>query len=131
MTTEQKNVVQNMRSKLYSYAEIADALGLPVNTIKSYCYRNRLNTEELLKDVTPCKNCGKPIVSQSKTKPRIFCSDTCKISWWKNHKEEHKKTSEVSLVCETCGTEFTAYKSADRKYCSQNCYQRRNCNGQT
>ena len=129
MTAEQKKIVRNMRNKLYSYAEIADVLGLPVNTIKSYCYRNCLNTEELLKEVIPCKNCGKAIVSQSKTKPRVFCCDACKISWWKSHKEDHKKTSEISLVCKTCGTEFTAYKSADRKYCSQHCYQRRNCNG--
>ena len=129
MTNEQKTVVQNMRSKLYSYSEIADALGISANTIKSYCYRNHLNTEELLKNVKPCKNCGKPIVAQSKTKPRIFCCDACKISWWKSHKEEHKKTSQVSLVCEKCGAEFTAYESAKRKYCSQNCYQRRNCNG--
>ena len=127
MTPEQKSIIQNMRRKLCSYAEIAEILGFPsANTVKSYCYRNHLNTEELLKDAGVCKNCGKPFVKMAKTKPRIFCSDACKLAWWKNHVNEHKRTCKTKFVCQTCGTSFTDYPSSERKYCSERCYQRRN-----
>ena len=129
MTAEQKSIIKNMRGKLYSYTEIADIVGLPVNTVKSYCYRNRLNTENLIMSITPCKNCGTPIVSQSKTKPRVFCCDSCKLTWWKNNRERSTNTSEIRFTCPTCGNEFIAYKSANRKYCCSSCYQRRNSNG--
>lgn len=126
MTPEQKAMIQNMRHKLCSFVEIAGVLGLPVNTIKSYCYRNKLNTEELLKNAVACKNCGKPIAKIAKTKPRIFCCDTCKLSWWKNHIDEHRKSCKTEFICKTCGTSFTDYPSAERKYCSHKCYRRRN-----
>ena len=127
MTPEQKTIIINMRCKLFSYAEIAEVLGLPsINTVKSFCYRNHLNTEELLKDSGVCKNCGKPFVRITKTKPRIFCSDACKLAWWKNHTNEHKRTCKTKFVCKTCGKSFTDYPSSQRKYCSEKCYQRRN-----
>ncbi len=127
MTPEQKTIIQNMRRRLCSYAEIAGVLGFSsVNTIKSYCYRNNLNTEKLLKDVGICKNCGKPFVKANKTKPRIFCSDACKLVWWKSHANEHKRTCKTEVVCKNCSKRFLAYPSAERKYCSEQCYRRRN-----
>ena len=129
MTNEQKRIITRMREKLCSYAEIADALGLPFNSVKSFCFRNDLTTEALTKEAKVCKNCGKPIVSKSKTKPRIFCCDACKLAWWKKHKTEHTSSFLVEVSCPTCGASFTAYKSSKRKYCSEQCYQRRNCNG--
>ena len=129
MTNEQKNTIKKMREKLCSYAEIAEILGLSANTIKSYCLRNGLNTEVLINKAKRCKNCGKPIAEISKTKPRVFCCDACKIVWWKTHKTEHKSSFIIEQICPTCGKHFTAYKSSKRKYCSEQCYQRRNSNG--
>ena len=129
MTNEQKNTIRKMREKLCSYAEISGVLGLSVSSIKSYCLRNELNTETLMSNVKRCKNCGKPLVEVSKTKPRVFCCDACKLTWWKKHKTNHKSPLIVEHTCLTCGKGFTAYKSSKRKYCSEQCYQRRNCNG--
>ena len=129
MTNEQKKIIKRMREKLCSYAEIADALGISFNSVKSFCLRNGLTTEALTKDATKCKACGKPIISKSKTKPRIFCNDACKLIWWKEHKTEHSSSYIVEHSCPTCGKKFTAYKSSKRKYCSELCYQRRNYNG--
>jgi len=129
MTNEQKNTIKKMREKLCSYTEISNVLGISTSSVKSYCYRNKLNTDALTKEAKRCKYCGKPILSKSKTKPRVFCDDVCKVTWWKKHKASYSSTFVQELTCPTCGTKFTAYKSANRKYCSQNCYQRRNCNG--
>ena len=128
MNGEQKMQIREMREKLCSYAEIAEATGLSVNTVKSYCYRNGLNKTELSKDLQLCKNCNNAIALKSKTKPRKFCSDACKLAWWKKHKGKQKSRFMSTLKCPTCGKKFTAYKSAKRKYCSENCYQRRNAN---
>lgn len=129
MTNEQKSNIKKMREKLYSYAEIAEILGLSLNSVKSYCLRKGLNTDALIKNAKRCKYCGKPIVELSKTKPRIFCCDACKLAWWKKHKTEQHSSYIAELTCPTCGKKFTAYKSSKRKYCSERCYQRRHCNG--
>lgn len=76
-----------------------------------------------------CKYCGKPIIEPDKTKPRIFCNNSCKIAWWKENKSQEHSHLIKENVCLTCGKRFDDYKSANRKYCSIECYQRRNCNG--
>ena len=40
MTAAQKQRIESLRGKGESYAAIADDLGIPENTIKSYCRRN-------------------------------------------------------------------------------------------
>ncbi len=129
MTNEQKIQIKLMREKLCGYAEISKALGLSLNSVKSYCLRNHLNTEALTKNAKRCKNCGKPIVAVSKTKPRIFCCDKCKLTWWKEHKNQNHSRFITEHICQTCGNVFNDYASANRKYCSEKCYQRRNYNG--
>lgn len=129
MTNEQKITIKTMREKLCSYAEIAEKLRISVNSVKSYCLRNHLNTEVLVKNAKKCKNCGKPIVVDSRTKPRVFCSNECKVYWWKNHKSADNSNFVQEHTCTTCGKSFSAYTTANRKYCSLQCYQRRNFNG--
>ena len=129
MTAEQKTKIKAMRQNLCSYSEIAEALGLPLNSVKSYCLRNQLNTEAIKKNTRPCKNCGKPIASHSKTKPRLFCCNECKVTWWKKQKTSRDSAFVKEHICPTCGKPFFDYESAGRKYCSIPCYQRRNRNG--
>lgn len=129
MTDEQKNKIKNLREKFFSYADIADKLGLSTNAVKSFCFRSGLNTDALIENAKPCKNCGKPIASIAKTKPRIFCCNQCKIAWWKKHKTEEHSHMIKEQICPVCGTAFSDYVSANRKYCSLSCYQRRNQNG--
>lgn len=129
MTNEQKSTIKRMREKLCSYAEIATSLGLSLNSVKSYCLRNHLNTEAIKQNAKRCKHCGKPIFKGSKTKPRVFCCDTCKFAWWKENKSHEHSHLIEDHICLTCGKHFNDYASANRKYCSAKCYQRRNCNG--
>lgn len=129
MTSEQKKQIKKMREKLCTYAEIATSLGLSLNSVKSYCLRNNLNTEALKQNAKLCKNCGTPIMQQAKTKPYVFCCEDCKLAWWKKHKTEHNSNFIRNHTCPTCSKTFSDYNSAKRIYCSEKCYQRRNING--
>ena len=140
MTKSQKEIILTMRRALCSYTQIAEKTGLSVGTIKSYCYRNGLNAESLKSSSGLCKNCGKPILTPSKTRPRRFCSDACKTAWWNLHRYDHKNSSLIKqfkcnvcgkefaikqFKCNVCGKEFADYSSTQRKYCSRICYQKR------
>ena len=43
MTDRQKREAETLRRKKYSYADIAEAMGLSVNTVKSHLRRNQGN----------------------------------------------------------------------------------------
>ena len=80
-------------------------------------------------DTPRCKNCGGIIYNQSGVKPRLFCSNHCKQAWWNKHRHERESENILSHVCQTCGKAFNDYGRANRKYCSQACYWKRNkCN---
>ena len=70
-----------------------------------------------------CLACGKEIIQLPKTKPKKFCCDKCRITYWhikrKNDTEHHL---EDSYICKHCGKKFFAYCAKDRKYCSHECY---------
>lgn len=122
MAKSQKEIILTMRRALCSYTQIAEKTGLSVGAIKSYCYRNGLNTESLKSSSGFCKNCGKPILTPSKTRPRRFCSDACKTAWWNLHRYDHKNSSLIKpFKCNICGKEFADYSSTQRKYCSRLC----------
>lgn len=126
LRASQKEIILTMRRALCSYTQIAEKTGLSVGAIKSYCYRNGLNTESLKSSSGFCKNCGKPILTPSKTRPRRFCSDACKTAWWNLHRYDHKNSSLIKqFKCNVCGKEFADYSSTQRKYCSRICYQKR------
>ena len=125
MTTTQKETIKQLREQHIGYTEISKAVGLPVNTIKSYCYRQGLHTEALLTNADVCKCCGKVIKVKSKTRPRIFCSDKCKNDWWYRNREVRKNENIVEYTCGSCGKRFTDYVHAERKFCSLACYRSR------
>lgn len=125
MTATQKEIIHRLRQQGKGYAEISKVLGLPAATIKTYCYRNRLHTEVLTTKFGVCKNCGKAITEKSKTRPRVFCSDTCKCSWWNAHRRERNNDNIIEYTCEICGKHFFDYANANRKFCSLSCYRNR------
>jgi len=71
MTLDEKNRLTNLRKAGRSYTEIADALGISKNTVKTFCRRNGLTPEV---EITPveivpasatdrlCPHCGKPVM---------------------------------------------------------------------
>ncbi len=95
MTIFQKEQVRRMRREGFGYSKIAAYLGISENTIKSFCKRNNLGglmavskpeQQGIKKEVcASCKNCGKSIEQRLGVKQRKFCSDECRMLWWRNH----------------------------------------------
>ena len=118
MTDEQKEVIKQMRSKGAGYAAIADAVLIPKNTVKSFCRRNNIYAPiASLPNTNSCKQCAKPIFQKPKQKPKIFCSDKCRLAWWLKNAEHNKAV----LTCKGCNTTFLSYDKGC-KYCSYKCY---------
>jgi endogenous inhibitor of DNA gyrase (YacG/DUF329 family) len=125
MTTPQKEQITLLRSHGESYTRIADMLRLSENTVKSYCRRNNVfvcanHKQSVCKDV--CANCGRPLVHTPGSKHKRFCSDGCRMAWWKAHPAAVNRKAVYRFVCPTCGKEFEAYGNAYRKYCSRTCF---------
>ena len=125
MTLAQKEAILSMRQSKMTYAAIAQKLGLSLNTVKSICYRNAPTEEAPTDDRPKCKQCGQPIEEISKTRPRLFCCDACKVTWWNKHRGERKNANMLPHTCPTCGKVFMDYVGANRKFCSQACYRER------
>lgn len=124
MTDLQKKQIVAMRNKKATYASISETLGIPVNTIKTFCRRNGMVTETFTRRLC-CKNCGQELTSTPNAKPRLFCSDRCKQAWWNRHRYERFSVKVVPHTCPICGKMFVDYSGANRKYCSQECYRKR------
>ena len=119
MTTFQKEQITVLRERGESYPAVAEALGIGVNTIKSYCLRNNLgNTNGNHKR---CAQCNAALV-KSVQPSRRFCSDTCRMAWWKAHPKQVNRKAVYHFICLICHKAFTAYGNANRKYCSRKCY---------
>lgn len=125
MTTSQKKRIEYMCGKGESYAAIAADLGISTNTVKSYCRRNNLCVGCIApKSDDTCKNCDKPLEHKPKAKKKRFCSDSCRLAWWKAHPEAVNRRAVYNFICTTCGERFEAYGNAHRKYCSRACFGR-------
>lgn len=119
MRAAQAEQVTHMRLMGNSYGRIADELGLPLNTVKSFCRRKGIVTED---GVSRCEYCGAEVKQTEHRKRKRFCSDTCRTRWWSAHRHLLHRASRVALHCLNCGREFTDYATAGRKYCSHECY---------
>lgn len=128
MNSVQKEHIRELRKQGESYAKIANALGISINTIKSYCRRNNLTSKTCVKPVgSPgggayCQKCGKKLVMKPNQKPQKFCSYNCRMAWWKKHPELINKRAIYHFVCAYCGKDFNSYGNKKRKYCSHPCY---------
>lgn len=124
MTKEEKIIITRLRNEGLSYSKVANQLGISENTVKSYCKRNNLGGIAAAKvdAETICLQCGNPLENSSKTKPRKFCSDSCRLKWWNSHPQAINRKAVYKLTCIHCGNEFASYGNAHRKYCSRACY---------
>jgi endogenous inhibitor of DNA gyrase (YacG/DUF329 family) len=131
MTPDEKSRLTDLRKAGRSYTEIADALGISKNTVKTFCRRNGLapEVESTPVEVTPaptterlCPHCGKPVIQPQGRKEKKFCSDTCRNRWWNSHMDLVNRKAIYEYTCPTCGTAFTAYGNNHRKYCCHECY---------
>ena len=121
MTDTQKQSITNLRTKGESYGNIASALDLSTNTVKSFCQRNNLGVYKGKQKKCICELCKSPM-QESTQKSRRFCSDNCRMMWWKVHPERRNRKTVYNFTCPICRKPFTAYGNANRKYCSRKCY---------
>ena len=118
MTKQEIETLNLMRSHDKSAADIAIALGLSVNTVRSYIRRHP--PEDAVQ--IGCRRCGKPIMQFKGRKAKYFCSDRCRNAWWNAHPEKVQRKAYYRLTCQFCGKEFVSYGNKNRKYCSRLCY---------
>ena len=118
MTKHEIEILNIMRSRDKSAADIAIALGLSVNNVRSYIRRHPpKDTVEV-----GCRQCGKPVMQHKGRKAKYFCSDRCRNAWWNAHPEKVQRKAYYRLTCQFCGKEFVSYGNKNRKYCSRLCY---------
>lgn len=118
MTQHEIEMLGLMRSKGKSAVDIASALQISVNTVRSYIRRHPAKDEIYIS----CRQCGAPILQVKGRKVKLFCSDICRNAWWKAHPERINRKAYYHMNCEYCGKEFLSYGNQNRKYCSRACY---------
>lgn len=117
MTREQIDLIIQMKRAGAGNRNIAKSTGIPLETVKSHFRRH----PDWNADKNCCRYCGKPIESKPKCKPRKFCSDKCRLAWWKEHPEQLNRKAFYPKICPGCGHGFMAYGRPNQKYCSRNC----------
>jgi len=128
MTDLQNERITKMRSNGISYNQIANSMGISVNSVKSYCQRNQLGSLFIEVTSTPlcderfCKQCGKELIQAQSRKTRKFCSNACRTTWWNGHRHMITGRVFIPLPCAHCGKSFRCYQKQQRKYCSHTCY---------
>lgn len=123
MDAKQKEEIAHLRMQGMTYEQVAKQLQLSVNTVKSYCQRNQLGGRKSTDSNKHfCKQCGIELKQTPHRKLKKFCSNKCRMKWWNGHPEKLHRKSEQSIVCPICENVFFAYASANRKYCSRECY---------
>lgn len=125
MTKSQNETILTMRRALCGYTQISEKTGLSVGAIKSYCYRNGLNTASLKNSSGFCKNCGKPILNPSKTRPENFAPMPVKqrggIFIVTTTRTAHQ-LSNSNVMSAVRSLQISAVR---KESCSRACYQKR------
>ncbi|MBP2655613.1 MAG: polymerase subunit sigma-70 [Firmicutes bacterium] len=133
MTPAQKHYVYKLRLQGLGYKAIAHEMLISVDVIKGYCKRNCLNgPAELVQLNAPvipktsglCLHCKKSVKQKKRGRPKKFCSDACRYTWWNESREQSNRSSEATYhyACQHCGRSFISYGNKQRKYCSHDCY---------
>jgi len=134
MTRKQSHQVDAMRLSGKGYVTIANVLGISVNTVKSYCRRMKdtvlMTANNSVTDYA-CGNCGCALKYTPGVKRKRFCSDKCRMAWWKAHPGSVNRKAIYHFTCAFCNNKFESYGNAHRKYCSRACFAnaRRAVNG--
>lgn len=126
MKPEQKRMIEELRNSGCGYKEISEQLQISINTVKSYCKRHELTRMGKRNSGTVrfCLQCGNEIKQKQHRKTKKFCSDRCRMIWWREHSSLLRTPSKQTFICPVCHEAFSAYSSTKQKYCSRLCYAR-------
>ena len=117
VTERDKSIILAMRENGESYSAIANALRIPVGTVKALCSREKKTDTNA---GVLCLTCGAPIPALSHGKAKRFCSRRCYNKWWHAN---HTDRTTYNRTCPVCGKVFTVRSNKCQKYCSADCYQ--------
>jgi len=115
MTKQEKEQIKKMRLEGYGYGKIAQVLNIPKSTISSFCIT-------LMSQPSLCLDCNKRLKQATGHRQKKYCSDKCRMNYWKSHKDEIKRSLDYSVECSHCHRVFFTYQSLNRKYCSRDCF---------
>ena len=82
------NAINNMRLEGKTPPEMAEILGIPVNTIRSHIRRH-----PEIPGAIVCQNCGKAVPQNPGRKTKRFCCDKCRITWWNHQYHDGRKSA--------------------------------------
>ena len=119
MTTEQKGMIVVLQQRGFGYRKIAEETGLPMEAVKTYCRRHPITEADGEKGL--CEQCHALFAIEPHRKKKRFCSDACRMAWWKAHPELIKRNKVYPTVCECCGATFDSIRQGSR-FCSRKCY---------
>ena len=128
MTDTQKQQILGYRDIGYGYTKIAQMMGIPVNTVKTFCKRHGLGGKMAAQNAltglatTHCETCGKPVLQHPHRKKKRFCSDRCRMAWWSEHQDQVNRKAIYEFICKKYKKPFVAYGNDHRKYCCRECY---------
>ena len=117
MRAQDRIAIDNMRLDGRSAADIALALRLSPNTVRSHIRRH-----PEIPNTRRCSTCGNAVLQKTGRREKKFCSDACRMMWWNSHPQEVNRKAYYSLICNHCGKEFESYGNKNRKYCCRECY---------
>lgn len=106
MNQMQKQKLTELRNSGLTYKGIAAEMNISESAVKSFFAR---------KNKSVCAMCKIEITGKKR-----FCSDKCRMLWWRKH--PHRTAKMTETVCVVCGKKFFSYPSKHRKYCSKKCY---------
>ena len=78
MNHSKKEEINQLRKNGLGYKRISVIIGVPLNTVKSYCRRQNVD-KEVSTNSDVCLLCQAPLVQKKGKKPKKFCSDTCRM----------------------------------------------------
>ena len=124
MTDKQRNTIKELRNINKGYSEVAQITGLSKESVKAYCQRHSLGgiRSGLIVESDKCRNCGSPLKLTGKGRKKIFCSDSCRHTWDNKHRNRKNYKAYRICLCKNCTSLFQVYSTANRQFCSHDCY---------
>ena len=84
MTQAEAHKIAEMQKEGAGYRRIATVLGMPINTVKSYCQRHPVSPTPAVSN--NCKHCGADLEESAGKRKKQFCCDQCRMAWWNKHR---------------------------------------------
>lgn len=122
MTDQERKLINEYRLDGLTKKQISDLTGISINTLKVHFRRNPLSPTAVADHKGLCRHCGKPLIQTPHKKVKRYCSDRCRMAWWKENNTQLNKKAYYQIVCQQCGRVFESYGNSNRKYCSRACY---------